>query len=73
MIFTVTVKPGSKKGDLVVPDSESQLTVYLRARAIEGRANEALVILLARHFQVKRWQVKIVSGAKSRKKIVEIQ
>ncbi len=73
MIFTVTVKPGSKKGDLVVPDGESQLTVYLRARAIEGKANEALVILLARHFQVKRWQVKIVSGAKSRKKIVEIQ
>jgi uncharacterized protein len=39
---------------------------------VEGAANEALCDVLAEHFDVKRSQVRIVQGAKSRMKVVEI-
>lgn len=72
MIYTVTVKPGSKKGPLVIEKGD-ELTVFLRERPIEGKANIALVKLLAEHFDVAKSQIAIKTGARGRKKIVEIK
>ena len=44
------VKPGSRKGPLVEVGADGELTVYVQARAVEGKANEAVVKLLATHF-----------------------
>ena len=71
MKISVIVKPGSKKGPLVVP-SQDALTVYLREKPHDGEANEALIKMLAKHYGVSKSQVVIVSGGKSRKKVVEI-
>ena len=71
MIYSVTVKPGSKKGPLVVQDGED-LVVYLREKPVEGQANTALIKLLAAHFHVPKTTVQIKSGARGRKKLVEI-
>ncbi len=71
MIYAVTVKPGSKKGPLVV-ESGVGLTVYLREKPIDGAANSALIKLLAEHFEVAKSCVIIKTGAKGRKKLVEI-
>lgn len=71
MIYSVTVKPGSKKGPLVVQDGE-ELIVYLREKPVEGQANIALVKLLATHFHVPKTTIRIKSGARGRKKLVEI-
>ncbi len=38
----------------------------------EGRANKAVIELLAKHFKVKKNAVDIISGETSRNKIVEI-
>ncbi len=46
--------------------------MYVNAPAIEGRANDAVIDVLADHFKVKRRQVRICSGARSRDKTVEI-
>ena len=62
----VTVKPGSRKGPLVEADDDGVLTVYVRERAIEGKATEAAARLLAAHFGVSRSRVELVSGATSR-------
>lgn len=71
MIYAVTVKPGSKKGPLVVTNKD-ELVVYLREKPVEGRANNALVKLLSAHFHVPKTSIRIRSGAHGRKKLVEI-
>lgn len=71
MIVQVRVKPGSKKGDLVV-ESSPYLDVFLRERPIAGRANQALIAILAKHFSVNKESVRIASGSGSRIKLVEI-
>ena len=71
MIVQVRVKPGSKKGDLVV-ESSPYLDVFLREKPIDGRANQALIAILAKHFSVNKESVRIVSGSSSRIKLVEI-
>jgi len=72
MIYAVTVKPGSKKGPLVLEEGR-ELTVFLRERPVEGKANTALIQILAKHFGVAKSQVMIKSGIRGRKKLIEIE
>ncbi|MFG1934273.1 DUF167 domain-containing protein [Mycobacterium sp. NPDC048908] len=62
----VRVKPGSKKGPLVETGFDGELTIYVREQAVEGKANAAVVKLLAEHFGVPRSRVELASGATSR-------
>jgi len=62
----VTVKPGSKKGPLVEVADNGSLTVYVRERAIEGKATDAVIRTLAEHLGVPKSRVALVSGATSR-------
>ena len=71
MRITVTVKPNSRKEE-VVPAGEGQFTVRVSAPPVEGKANERVVELLAKHFGVPKSRVTIARGASGRKKIVEI-
>lgn len=72
--LTVHVKPGSRKGPLVVADEgvQNSLTVFLQQRAVEGAANDALVALLAKHFGVAKRDVLVVRGHTSRIKHVRV-
>ncbi|MBR3143690.1 DUF167 domain-containing protein [Candidatus Saccharibacteria bacterium] len=77
MKISVLVRPGSKKGPLIeaapfdggVSDG---LIVYLREKAHDGEANEALVKMLADYYGVSKSCVEIVRGQKSHQKLVEI-
>ncbi len=71
MRHTVHVKPGSKKGPLVVDDAGT-LTVFLRERAVEGAANDGLIRVLADHFHTSPSRITIVRGHTSRIKLVEV-
>ena len=71
MKVSVFVKPNSKKGDLVEVAPEG-LIDFLRAKAEDGAANQALIKVLARHFGVGKNCVTIVAGQRSRHKIVEV-
>ncbi len=71
MIYEVTVKPNSKKGPLVVANGD-KLTVYLREKPIDGEANTALVKILSKHFRVAKSCIIIKSGARGRKKLLEV-
>jgi uncharacterized protein (TIGR00251 family) len=72
MRLTVHVKPGLKKGPLVVVAENGTLTVFLKQRAVDGAANDGLVELLAKHFKVAKSRVQIESGHTSRIKRVSI-
>jgi uncharacterized protein (TIGR00251 family) len=69
----VRVKPGSKKGPLVEVAEDGELTIYVREPAVEGKANEAVVRLLAKHFDVPRSRVELVSGATSQVKRFRVE
>lgn len=69
-VLPVRVIPNAKQ-DKVLDEGE-KFKVYLTAPPTEGKANKALVELLAAHFRVKKSSVKIVKGEKSRDKVVEI-
>lgn len=67
-LISVRVKPGSKKGPLVEAGVGDELTVYVRERAVDGKANEAVRKLLAEHFGVPRSHVELISGMTARVK-----
>lgn len=64
----VKVKPGSRKGPLVEVGADGELTIYVRERAVDGKANDAVTRLLAGHLRVPRGRVELVSGKTSRLK-----
>jgi uncharacterized protein len=64
----VKVKPGSRKGPLVEAGPDGELTIYVRERAVDGKANDAVTRLLADHLQLPRSRVELVSGTTSRLK-----
>lgn len=64
----VKVKPGSRKGPLVEVGPNGELTIYVRERAVDGAANEAVTRVLAAHLQLPRRQVELISGTTSRLK-----
>jgi uncharacterized protein (TIGR00251 family) len=68
---SVRVHPGaSREAVTLLPDRS--LDVRLRARAVEGRANVRLVELLATRLRLRRRDVEIAGGLRSRRKIVRI-
>ncbi|MDC7803160.1 DUF167 domain-containing protein [Sphingomonas sp. BLCC-B65] len=71
MQFSVHVKPGSRKGPLVEQDAQG-LTVFVRERAVDGAANDAVTRVLADHFGVAPRDVTILRGHASRHKRVEV-
>lgn len=67
---SVVVKPGSKVD--LVERSDDGFIIRTKARAVDGKANEAVIKLLAKHFDVPKTTIRIKTGIVSRTKIVEI-
>lgn len=72
MKITVHVKPGSKKGPLI-EDIDGQITIYVQERAVDGKANEAVLKLLAGHLKLKPKQLTLESGFTSKIKRFKIE
>jgi uncharacterized protein (TIGR00251 family) len=71
VILDLHVQPGASRTEWAGKHGD-RLKVALRARAVDGKANDALIEFLAAHFKVPRRNVRIVSGLKSRQKRVQI-
>jgi uncharacterized protein len=69
--ITITVSPGAARSELVGRHGDGW-KVRVAAPAERGRANEALVDLLAGALALPRDQIRVVSGHASRRKLVEI-
>ena len=70
MKYTVTVKPGTSQ-EKIIATGENELTVYLRVKPHDGEANEVLIKLLSKYFDIPKTSIKITRGAKSRTKTIE--
>jgi uncharacterized protein (TIGR00251 family) len=71
MQISVTVHPNSKK-PRIEPDLFNGLHVYVSQPPLEGRANLAVIEALSEHFKVKKYNIMLLSGAKSKKKVFKV-
>jgi uncharacterized protein len=67
----VIVKPQARKEE-IVRLAEGEYRVLVHAPAKEGKANEAVVELLASHFSVAKSAIRIIRGQSARRKLIEI-
>jgi uncharacterized protein (TIGR00251 family) len=65
----IKVKPNSSKDEISI-DSENNWTVRIRAKPVDGEANECLVKYLAKEFDISQSLIQIEKGATSRLKRV---
>ncbi|MCR4284321.1 MAG: DUF167 domain-containing protein [Parcubacteria group bacterium] len=72
MLIKVKIFPGIKKEE-VTEKNEGVFEVKVKEKAEQGKANNRLIELLSRHFQISESQVKIISGSKKRNKTVSIK
>ena len=70
MKVLIRVKPNSKDEGIV--QEGDIFTVRVREPPREGKANQAVIKLLAQHFGVPRSQIRILSGLRSKNKIIEL-
>jgi hypothetical protein len=68
----VKVKPRSRVS-VLSPEEGGVWLAYLKSPPLEGKANEELVALVARHFGCRKSAVSIKSGGSSRTKLVQIE
>ena len=71
MTLELHVQPGASRTGFAGMHGD-RMKVRLAARAVDGKANEALIEFLAAHYNVPKRNVRIVGGLKSRRKRVEI-
>ncbi len=71
MLIRVLVTPNAKEVRVTKVDDAS-FEVRVDEKATGGRANKRLVEILSDHFEVPRSRIRIVKGAKSRDKLVEV-
>jgi uncharacterized protein (TIGR00251 family) len=66
----VKVKPNSRTEEL--SREGDSFIVKVKEPPKEGKANQAVIKLLAEHFSVPQSQIRILSGRKNRNKVIEV-
>ncbi len=67
----VKVKPNSKQ-QKIIDEVDGSLTIYLKSPPVDGKANEELIKVLSKKYNVPKSYIRIKSGASSRQKLIEI-
>jgi uncharacterized protein (TIGR00251 family) len=70
MILKVRVQPRASRKSII--KENDSFKVYLTKPAQDGLANAQLIELLSEHLKVKKYQIKIIQGEKSRNKLIEV-
>lgn len=69
---TIKVKPNSKQ-QKITEEADGSLTIHLKSPPVDGKANEELLKLLAKKFDVPKSRITIKLGLLSKQKVVEIE
>jgi uncharacterized protein YggU (UPF0235/DUF167 family) len=72
MTLSARVTPGAKK-TAIEQTADGTWKIRLRARAVEGAANAALVEQLAEWLDVPKSHIRLVRGQSSRQKVLAIE
>jgi uncharacterized protein len=68
----IKVKPSARTSALD-PQPDGSWRAQLRSPPVDGKANDELVALVAKHFGCSRSAVRILSGASGRTKLVRVE
>ncbi len=71
MRISLKVIPKSSR-NLVIEEAD-RLKVYVSVAPEKGKANEAVLALVAEHFGVKKQRVRLLKGERSALKVVEVE
>ena len=71
MRIEVWVKPRAKKTE-VEKRADGKFVVKVKEPANEGKANQAVIEVLAKYFAIPKQAVTIVRGRTSRNKLIEV-
>lgn len=71
MDFTVKVITGANRRRIVSGEG-GELRVYLKSPPVKGKANEEMIEMLAKHYDVRKSDIEIIRGGRSRNKVVRI-
>ena len=71
LVLSVWVQPGSNKNE-IQSITEDAIRIKVTSPPKEGQANKACTEFLAKELGVKRTQVEIIRGHKTRKKTIKI-
>lgn len=71
MKIAVKAKPDSCE-DKLVKINETRFAAEVREPSIDGRANRAIIRLLAAHFNIFAFKIRLIKGAREKSKIFEI-
>ena len=71
MKIYITVKPRKKEEKVGKIDATHYL-VFTKASPVDGKANEAVIRILAEYFDLPKKQLQLILGKTSRKKIFMI-
>lgn len=72
MLIYAVIKANSKHREGVLEGEGGALVIYTKAPAIEGRANQAAMGLIAQHYDVSKSKVKLLRGQTSKYKVFEV-
>jgi uncharacterized protein (TIGR00251 family) len=68
----IKVKPNSR-ASLLEQNEDGTWLAHIKSPPIDGKANEELIALVAKHFGCRKSGVSIKSGGSSRLKLVQIE
>jgi uncharacterized protein (TIGR00251 family) len=69
--INIRIIPNARKAAII--EEEGRLKVHVTAPAVDGKANAALLLLLAEHLKVRKSDIEILRGEKSRNKVIGIK
>ncbi len=71
VLIKLKVHPNSRK-DTVVRKSDDSFEIFIRAKPVEGKANEATLLALSDFLNVPRSRLRLLRGSTSHSKLVEL-
>ncbi len=67
------VRPRSSRDEIVGPDATGRLIVRIKASPVDNAANDSLIRMFAKACGTTQGKVRIVRGARSRDKMLEVE
>ena len=71
-VFVVRVQPSATSDEWIGLMDDNVLKIKLRAKPIDGMANAGLIEFLSQHLNIKKADLEIITGQKSRVKKIRV-
>jgi uncharacterized protein len=68
----IFVKPGAKKTEIINMTQE-EIEIKLQSPPVDGKANLELISFLAKVLKLRKNEIQIIAGDKSREKIISVK